>query len=84
MKLKKILADYEQALSQLKAALTTPAASDLLKAGCIQYFEFCFELAWKSIKVASQNQGLPVRVSKRIVLATICAPKYVVNLCRKI
>ena len=54
-----ILEDFESAVTQLEAALSIPAENDLLKAGCIQYFEFCFELAWKSIKVACRNSGLP-------------------------
>ena len=49
---------FEQALKSLADALASPAQSDLEKAGCIQYFEFCFELAWKSIRVVTGNQGL--------------------------
>jgi hypothetical protein len=36
---------FEQALKRLTDALVSPVQSDLEKAGCIQYFEFCFELA---------------------------------------
>jgi len=63
-----ILADYEVALTQLEGALSVPADSDLIKAGCIQYFEFSFELAWKSIKLASLSQGLPDCVSPKACL----------------
>ena len=63
-----ILADYEMALTQLESALLVPADSDLIKAGCIQYFEFSFELAWKSIKLASLSQGLPECVSPKACL----------------
>ncbi len=54
-----ILADFEQALTRLEDALTLPAENDLIKAGCIQYFEFCFELAWKSVKRMAASLGLP-------------------------
>jgi nucleotidyltransferase substrate binding protein (TIGR01987 family) len=54
-----ILADFETALTQLHSALAQPANSDLLRAGCIQYFEFTFELAWKAIKATSRDAGLP-------------------------
>jgi nucleotidyltransferase substrate binding protein (TIGR01987 family) len=54
-----ILEDYAAALKQLEAALAEPAQHNLVKAGCIQYFEFCFELAWKSIKVVLAQTGLP-------------------------
>ena len=49
---------FEQALKSLADALASPAQSDLEKAGCIQYFEFCFELAWKSIRIVAGSQGL--------------------------
>jgi len=49
---------FEQALKSLADALASQAQSDLEKAGCIQYFEFCFELAWKSIRIVAGNQGL--------------------------
>ena len=52
-----LLNGFEQALKSLTEALATPAQSDLEKAGCIQYFEFCFELAWKSIRIVALNQG---------------------------
>lgn len=53
-----ILGDFERALENLKEALAVPARTDLEKAGCIQYFEFCFELAWKSIQVVARQAGL--------------------------
>lgn len=56
------------ALTQLESALLVTADSDLIKAGCIQYFEFSFELAWKSIKLASLSQGLPECVSPKACL----------------
>lgn len=53
-----VLGDFEKALQNLKDALAVPAETDLEKAGCIQYFEFCFELAWKSIQVLARELGL--------------------------
>jgi len=55
MKAEKISADFSEAVARLAEALAAPADSDLLRAGCIQYFEFCFELAWKSIKVFGEE-----------------------------
>lgn len=54
-----IVEDFAAALAQLDSALAEPADRDLIKAGSIQYFEFCFELAWKSCKLVSADQGLP-------------------------
>lgn len=63
-----ILDDYASAVARLQDALKQPAANDLLKAGCIQYFEFCFELAWKSIKVCGGDLGLQECLSPRSCL----------------
>ncbi|OYZ54197.1 MAG: hypothetical protein B7Y21_14815 [Hydrogenophilales bacterium 16-61-112] len=45
-----IVDDFSAALAQLGNALAVPAELDLIKAGCIQYFEFSFELGWKACK----------------------------------
>ena len=53
-----ILGDFAKSLRQLEEALKISANNDLIKAGCIQYFEFCFKLAWKSIQISARKQGL--------------------------
>ena len=58
MKAKKFVNDFSVAVLRLKEALSVPSNTDLLRAGCIQYFEFCFELAWKSIKAIGEIEGL--------------------------
>lgn len=60
-----ILSDLEAALVQFEEALRVAPAGDLIRAGCIQYFEFCFELAWKSIKHSVAAQGLTDCVSPK-------------------
>lgn len=54
-----IIDDFAAALAQLQEALAEPAKLDLIKAGCIQYFEFSFELGWMACKVVSAQLGLP-------------------------
>lgn len=54
----KILNDYSNALHEFESALTEKLDGKVYKAGYIQYFEFCFELAWKSIKVIANDQGI--------------------------
>jgi len=64
-----ILDDYSAALEQFAAAMSQPAEHDLIKAGCIQYFEFSFELAWKSIKLLSAQLGLEECLSPKASIA---------------
>lgn len=55
---RELLADLKNALVRLQGALNLPAENDVIKAGCIQYFEFSFELAWKTIKRIAEEEGL--------------------------
>ena len=63
-----ILDDFASALDRLQEALDPPATEDLIKAGCIQYFELCFELGWKSIKAVGATHGLEECLSPRSCL----------------
>ena len=38
MKVEKFIEDFSTALERLGEALSTPAESDLMRAGCIQYY----------------------------------------------
>lgn len=67
---REILKDYKRALGQLQEALRYPADNDVLKAGCIQYFEFTFELAWKTIKMIAEDEGLHECNSPKAALRT--------------
>ena len=42
--------NFEGALQNLKESIAQKQHSDLEKAGVIQYYEFTFELGWKTIK----------------------------------
>jgi len=55
---KKLFQDFINTLKKFEESLSTPANSDREKAGCIQFFEFCFELAWKTIKAYAEKEGL--------------------------
>lgn len=60
-----LLNDLSKAIQQLENALKVPDTNDLIRAGCIQYFEFCFELSWKTIKACAEEQGLTDCLSPR-------------------
>ncbi len=53
-----LLKDLIRALAELEDALMLPAENDVIKAGCIQYFEFTFELAWKTVKRFAEDEGI--------------------------
>jgi hypothetical protein len=54
-----LLKDYEKAVVNIKHALEYDHNTDLEKAGCIKYFEFCFfEIAWKGVKAISEEMGM--------------------------
>jgi len=70
MKPELLLNDLQAALIRFEDALTLEAESDVYKAGCIQYFEFTFELAWKSIKATAEEAGLDAGGSPKSSLKT--------------
>jgi hypothetical protein len=40
-----LLTDFDKALSQFENAIKESTTDEVKQAACIQYFEFCFELA---------------------------------------
>ncbi len=74
-----IFEDYAAALVRFEDAMRAPAATDLVKAGCIQYFEFCFELAWKAIKAATGELGLPPCQSPKACLSVAFTQGWIDN-----
>jgi len=74
-----ILSDFEKSLRQFEKALTVSTNDDLIKAGCIQYFEFCFELAWKSIQALTRKQGLTDCLSPKTCLREAFANGWIKN-----
>ena len=77
MRVEVILQDYDNSLESFSKALAEPAENDVYRAGCIQYFEFCFELAWKSIKTVGEDQGLDECNSPKKCLRLAYANKWI-------
>ena len=53
-----LLEDLGLAVDSFEKAMERSTDDDLVKAGCIQYFEFSFELAWKTVKQIANDQGV--------------------------
>jgi nucleotidyltransferase substrate binding protein (TIGR01987 family) len=70
MKAELILPDFANALGRFSEALSTKPTDDLQRAGCIQYFEFSFDLAWKSIQAVAEHYGLESVKSPRVAFRT--------------
>lgn len=70
MKAELLITDLQTALERLEDALKLDSELDVYKAGCIQYFEFTFELAWKAIKSTAEAQGVDPGGSPKSCLKT--------------
>jgi len=71
--------DFKNAVLQLESALARISDDPLIQAGCIQYFEFCFELAWKTVKQAVTDQGLADCYSPKACLQQAFAMGWIEN-----
>lgn len=70
MKAEYILPDFNQAMCRFDEAMQMYPIDDVHRAGCIQYFEFTFELAWKSIQAVASLYGLESVKSPRVAFKT--------------
>lgn len=62
------LQNFSKAMGHLKNALTIEHPDMVQKAGIIQLFEMCFELAWKLLKNYLEEQGFQDVKSPRAAL----------------
>lgn len=63
-----LLQDLRKALVLLEEAVREKSDLKVVQAGCIQYFEFTFELMWKWLKKRGEELGIEAMVSPRAVL----------------
>ena len=60
--------NFEKAMGHLSGALEIEQPDLLQKAGIIQFFEMCYELAWNTLKDYFEEQGFTDIKSPRSVL----------------
>lgn len=61
--------NFEKALARLREAVATQNPSDLEKAGVIQFYEFTFELAWKTVQDYLEAQEVSVSFPRDVIKA---------------
>jgi nucleotidyltransferase substrate binding protein (TIGR01987 family) len=66
MKAEQALLQFANSLRRFDEALALEPIDDIHRAGCIQYFEFTFDLAWKSIQSIAAFYGLEPVKSPRV------------------
>lgn len=81
-KLETKLSNFRNALQRLKEAATElqqRSASDVVRDGVIQRFEFTYELAWKSTKAYLEDIGIVDKLSPKAVIKEAYAQKIILN-----
>ena len=76
------LTNFHNALQRLKESvveLGKNGASDVVRDGVIQRFEFTYELAWKTTKEYLEDSGIVDRNSPKAVIKEAYAQKLIVN-----
>lgn len=70
--------NFNNALARLKEGIAKyDELDDLSRDGILQRFEFTFELAWKSLKVLFENEGLTGLNSPKTVLREALAAELI-------
>jgi len=81
-KLESKLNNFKHALQRLKEAaqeFSRSDASDVVRDGLIQRFEFTYELAWKTTKEYLEDIGIVDKNSPKAVIKEAYAQKIIIN-----
>ena len=81
-KLKNKILNFKNATDRLKEAaeeFKQENASDVIRDGLIQRFEFTYELAWKTIKEYLEDIGIMDRNSPKAVIKEAYVQKIIIN-----
>lgn len=66
------ISEYVQAVSRLEDALRQPK-NEFIRDAVIQRFEFCFELAWKMLRLKLQEEGLTANTPRETLQQALAA-----------
>ena len=64
---KQRFSNFEKAYKNLEAAVNMETYSKIERAGLIQYFEFTFELAWKTLKDYLESKEISVKFPRDVI-----------------
>ncbi len=64
---KQRFANYDRAFTLLESAVTSGVQSELEQAGLIQFFEFTFELGWKTLKDLIEEGGIAAAFPRDVI-----------------
>ena len=59
--------NFDKALGKLEQALESELLSELERAGVIQYYQFTFELAWKTLKDFMEERGIDAKFPRDVI-----------------
>jgi nucleotidyltransferase substrate binding protein, HI0074 family len=59
--------NFDKTLDKLVQALSTEHLSELERAGVIQYYQFTFELAWKTLKDFMEDRGIDAKFPRDVI-----------------
>jgi len=64
---KQRFSNFEKAYQNLETAVNMKTYSKIERAGLVQYFEFTFELAWKTLKDYLESKGVSAKFPREVI-----------------
>lgn len=71
-RLKQRISDFQQAAFRLEQACRQEE-NEFIRDSVIQRFEFCYELAWKMLKLKLEDEGIEARTPKEAIQKAVTA-----------
>ncbi|PHS34973.1 MAG: nucleotidyltransferase [Alkaliphilus sp.] len=73
------ISDFKRALDRLKESLELDVENDIVVDGVIKRFEFCYELAWKTMKAYIEYVGIIAPKNPREVFREAFAMELIID-----